>query len=138
MTQPEISPEETPRPGQTRLRFAVDLDGTLCPIKQPGESYADLPALPGAVERMRELRAAGHYIIIMTARNMQTCESNVGRVLKNVGKITLDWLERHGIEYDEIYFGKANAHVYIDDRAQRFSSWEEITAELLEQQARER
>ncbi len=120
------------------MRVAIDLDGTLCRIKSNGQSYADLLPSPGAVNRIRELRAAGHYIIITTARNMATCESNLGKVMKNVGKITLEWLEKHGVEYDEIYFGKPNAHVYIDDRAIRFSSWAEVTDEILESEARAR
>ncbi len=120
------------------MRIAIDLDGTLCPIKEPHQSYADLEPLPGAVARIRELRAAGHYIIIVTARNMATCDSNVGKVMKNIGKLTLDWLEKHKIEYDEIYFGKPNAEVYIDDRAIRFSSWRDLTPGVLTQQARPR
>ncbi|MDL1894824.1 capsular biosynthesis protein [Anaerolineae bacterium CFX7] len=120
------------------MRIAIDLDGTICPIKEPNQSYSDLEPLPGAAERIHELRAAGHYIIILTARNMATCQSNLGRVMKNVGKLTLDWLEQYGIEYDEIYFGKPNAEVYIDDRALRFSDWAEITMELLQREARAR
>ena len=120
------------------MRIVIDLDGAICPIKQPGQSYADLEPLPGAIEHIRELRAAGHYIIIYTARNMATCDGNVGKLMKNIGKITLDWLERYGIEYDEIYFGKPNANVYVDDRAMRFTSWKDITEERLLQEARER
>lgn len=120
------------------MRIAIDLDGTICHIKKPDQSYADLEPLEGAAERIRELRRAGHYVIILTARNMATCESNLGKVMKNVGLITLEWLERFGIEYDEIYFGKPNAQVYLDDRAIRFSSWEGITEERLEEDARER
>jgi capsule biosynthesis phosphatase len=120
------------------MRIAIDLDGTICPIKQADQTYADLEPLPHAAERIRELRKAGHYIIIQTARNMATCQSNLGRVMKNVGLITLEWLEKYGIEYDEIYFGKPNAHVYIDDRAHRFLNWETITESLLENEARDR
>lgn len=120
------------------MRIAVDLDGTICPIKQPGESYADLKPLRGAVERLRQLRAEGHYIIILTARNMATCQSNLGKVMKNVGRLTLEWLDEHGVEYDEIYFGKPNAEVYIDDRAIRFTDWATLTTDLLQQEARER
>ncbi len=120
------------------MKIAIDLDGTICPVRRPDQSYADLEPLPGAVDRIRELRAAGHYVVILTARNMETCGSNVGRVMRNVGKITLDWLEKYGVEYDEIYFGKPNVEVYIDDRAVRFSNWAGVTEELLKQEARQR
>ena len=109
------------------MRIAIDLDGTICAIKKPEESYADVYPLPGAKETIHQLRKQGHYIIIQTARNMATCQSNLGRVIKNIGKITLDWLDQWGIEYDEIYFGKPNAEVYLDDRAIRFVCWSEIT-----------
>ena len=38
----------------------------------------------------------------------------------------LEWLARHGIEFDEIHFGKPHAHVYIDDNAFAFRSWDDI------------
>ena len=120
------------------MRIAIDLDGTICPIKQPEQSYEDLEPLPDAVERIHELRQVGHYVIIQTARNMATCQSNLGKVMKNVGQMTLEWLERHNIEYDEIYFGKPNAHVYIDDRAYCFVNWDVITDQFLIDKARER
>jgi capsule biosynthesis phosphatase len=87
--------------------------------------------LKNAVEKINELKNQGHYIIISTARNMATCESNVGKVLKNVGKITLDWLDKYNIPYDEIFFGKQNADVYIDDRALRFEGWDSISSDSL-------
>lgn len=118
------------------MRIVVDLDGVICPIKKPGQSYSQLEPLPGAVERLRELKSTGHYIIIVTARNMATCNSNVGKVMKNIGKLTLDWLDIHGIEYDEVYFGKPNGEIYIDDRSIRFSSWNEVTDELIERVAK--
>ena len=117
------------------MRIVFDVDGTICEIKKPNQSYADVLPLTGAVETIRALHAAGHYIIIHSARNMGTCESNMGRVMKNVGLITLEWLQKHGIEYDEIYFGKPNGHVYVDDRALRYSGWEGITVDTLEKAA---
>lgn len=120
------------------MRIVIDLDGTICPVKRPDESYASLLPLPGAVDGIRALRAASHYVIISTARNMATCQGNLGAVMKNVGKTTLDWLSEHGIEYDEVHFGKPNGHVYIDDRGLRFSTWSEITEERLRLAAGER
>jgi capsule biosynthesis phosphatase len=113
------------------MRIVIDLDGTICFLKEKGQSYADVLPRPGAIETMKELRAKGHYIIISTARNMATQEANLGKVLKNVGLITLQWLENHDVPYDEIYFGKPNGEIYIDDRAFRFENWDDVTEESL-------
>jgi len=108
------------------MRLCIDLDGVVCELKKPGQNYSDVKPLPGAVEKLRELRKAGHYIILLTARHMKTCSGNVGMVIARQGKVTLDWLEKHRIEYDEIHFGKPHADLYIDDNALRFASWDQI------------
>jgi capsule biosynthesis phosphatase len=109
------------------MRICIDLDGVVCMLKQPGQTYADLEPVPGAVERLRSLKEAGWYIILFTARHMKTCQGNPGMVLARQGKITLDWLHKHGIAYDEIHFGKPHADVYLDDNAFRFTSWDRIS-----------
>lgn len=121
-----------------KMRIVIDLDGTICNLKKADETYADVLIKPKAKEYIQKLRADGHYVIIQTARNMATCESNLGKVLKNVGKVTLEWLEKNEVEYDEIYFGKPNAHLYIDDRALRFEGWENLPIEQLESLARDK
>lgn len=108
------------------MRICFDLDGVICHIKKPNEHYSDVLPLDGAVEKIRMLRQNGHYIIIHTARHMKTTEGNVAKAIAKIGKVTLDWLERHGVEYDEIIFGKPWANVYVDDNAMRFTSWEMI------------
>lgn len=118
------------------MRIVVDLDGTICPIKKEGQTYADLLPLDGAVDKLKTLRKQGHYIIIQTARNMATCDSNMGKVMKNVGLITLEWLKRYDVEYDEIFFGKPNAELYIDDRAFRFDNWEGVTEATIQHLAK--
>jgi hypothetical protein len=35
----------------------------------------------------------------------------------------LDWLEKYDIPYDEIFFGKPNADIYIDDKADIYYGW---------------
>ena len=120
------------------MRIVIDLDGTICPIKQSGQRYDDLEPLPGAVEKVKELHAAGHYIIIQTARNMATQSGNIGKVMQNIGKVTLDWLARYEVPYDEIFFGKPNAHLYIDDRGYRFHRWDEITSDLIQSLGKEK
>ena len=111
------------------MRICIDLDGVICKLKQPGQDYGELQPMLGAVEKVRALRAAGHTIILMTARHMKTCEGNVAKAIARIGGITLDWLARHEVEYDEIHFGKPWADVYIDDNALRFESWDAIAGD---------
>lgn len=111
------------------MRICVDLDGVVCHLREPGQEYADLEPIPGAVETLRALRAEGHVIILLTARHMKTCEGNVGKVIARQGLTTLQWLEDHDIEYDELHFGKPHADVYLDDNAMRFESWDVIAGD---------
>ena len=108
------------------MKICIDLDGTVCSLRQPHETYADVTPLPGAREKLAALKAAGHYLILMTARHMATCNSNTGLVVARQGKTLFDWLEKHGIAFDEVWFGKPHADVYIDDNALRFESWSAI------------
>lgn len=110
------------------MRICIDIDGVICKLKRENELYQDLMPIDGAVERITQLRESGHYIILYTARRMKTHNANIAKVIADIGKITLDWLERHNIPYDEIMFGKPWADVYIDDNAIRFQNWEEIMA----------
>ena len=108
------------------MRLCIDLDGVICRLKREGETYDKLLPVEGAPEKLRELKEAGHYIIINTARHMKTCQGNLGLVSARISLVTLNWLEKFNIPYDEIYFWKPHADVYIDDNAYRFNSWEEI------------
>ncbi len=113
------------------MRIVLDLDGTICELKQPGQSYAEVEPMPGAQHAIRTLKQQGHSIVIYTARNMKTQNGNVGRVVQHVGKVTLDWLERYDIPYDEIVFGKPYGDVYVDDLACTFDTWAGVLGKLL-------
>jgi capsule biosynthesis phosphatase len=108
------------------MRLCIDLDGVICQLKEPGQTYDQLLPVPGAPEKLRELKANGHYVIINTARHMKTCQGNLGAVGAKISLITLTWLEKYEIPYDEIYFGKPHADIYIDDNAYRFQTWNDV------------
>ncbi len=108
------------------MKLCIDIDGTICELRQPDQAYADVQPLPGAVEKLTALKKAGHYLILCTARHMATCNGNVGLVVARQGKTLIDWLEKHKISYDELWFGKPHADVYIDDNAHRFTTWDKI------------
>jgi capsule biosynthesis phosphatase len=109
------------------MKICIDVDGVLCELRRPEQTYAEVEPKPGAIQKMKSLKQAGHYLILCTARHMATCNSNIGMVTARQGKTLLDWLAQHEIPYDELWFGKPHADVYIDDNAYRFSSWPEIS-----------
>ncbi|GAB4170110.1 MAG: HAD hydrolase family protein [Rickettsiaceae bacterium] len=122
-----------------KLRICIDLDGTICEIREPGQGYSEVAPKKGAKEQIDKLHAAGHIIIIHTARNMNSTGHNVGKVLKNIGRVTLEWLDKHGIYYDEIFFGKPNADITIDDRVVRFEdNWSKFTEKYLLKNAKDK
>lgn len=111
------------------MKICIDIDGVICRLKEGDETYADILPVKGAQTKVRALKEAGHYIILYTARHMKTCQGNVGLVIARQAKTLLDWLEHYEIPYDEIYFGKPHADVYIDDNAYRFTAWDVVDDE---------
>jgi len=99
------------------MRIVIDLDGTICEIRKPNQDYANVKPKMAAVRAIRTLKREGHSIIIYTARHMKTCDGNVGAVIERVGSTTLKWLRQHGVQYDEIHFGKPWGEIYVDDQA---------------------
>jgi len=98
-------------------RFCFDLDNTLVTYPRIPGDYASVEPIKKTIEYLRFLKNQGNYIIIYTARRMKTHKGNIGCILADVGKITLDTLERFNIPYDEVFFGKPHADFYIDDLA---------------------
>lgn len=108
------------------MRICIDLDGVICELRKKDEKYEDLMPINKAINKIKELKNNNHYIIIYTARRMKTHNANIAKVVADIGKTTLDWLEKYDIPYDEIIFGKPWANIYIDDNAYRFDNWESI------------
>jgi len=111
------------------MRICIDLDGVICQLRKENETYEALLPVDGAIKKMKSLREEGCYIIIYTARRMKTHQANTAKVIADIGKVTLNWLAKYEIPYDEIMFGKPWADIYIDDNAFRFMSWDEISSD---------
>jgi capsule biosynthesis phosphatase len=98
-----------------KRRFCFDLDNTLVTYPQIDGDYSSVLPIKKAVEYVRFLKSHGHTIIIHTARRMKTHNGNVNAVVADIGKVTIETLEKFNIPYDEICFGKPYADFYIDD-----------------------
>lgn len=98
-------------------RFCFDLDNTLVTKPRIDADYTTCEPIERNVNFLKHLKSLGHYIIIHTARRMRTHQGNVGKVIQDIGKLTIDQLAEFGVPYDELHFGKPHASFYIDDLA---------------------
>ena len=91
------------------MTFVFDLDGTLCHTE--GKRYGQAVPYVDRIARVNQLVAAGHRVVIDTARGSGTGYDWY--------PMTVEQLARWGCQYAALYVGsKTPGDVYIDDRAQ--------------------
>jgi capsule biosynthesis phosphatase len=98
-------------------RFCFDLDNTLVTSPVVAGDYSTCKPIEDNINFVKHLHRQGHHIIISTARRMRTHGGNVQSVVRDIGRVTLDQLDKFGVPYDDIQFGKPWADFYIDDLA---------------------
>jgi len=96
-------------------KFCFDLDNTLVSYPKVSGDYSTVEPIKKNIEYLRFLKESGHYIIVYTARRMKTHKGNVGSVIADIGKVTIETLSKFNIPHDELIFGKPHADFYIDD-----------------------
>jgi hydroxymethylpyrimidine pyrophosphatase-like HAD family hydrolase len=99
------------------VTILVDMDGVICTEQRTFERSLATP-LPGAREALEELVAAGHTVVIYSARSWAEL------------KMTKAWLDNHQIPYHGIHLGKPVADCIIDDRSIRFNGWDNVLNQL--------
>lgn len=102
---------------KNKLRICFDLDNTLVTYPTVPGDYSTVKPIEKNIKLLNDLKNDGHEIIIHTARRMLTHKNNIGKVIKDIGLVTFENLEKFNIQYDELIFGKPIADIYIDDRA---------------------
>lgn len=110
-----------------KYRFCFDLDNTLVSYPKIKNDYSSVEPIQRNIDFCNFLKENGHTIIIYTARRMRTHNGNIDAVISDIGKITIESLNKFNIQYDEIIFGKPYAHFYIDDLAVK--SYEDLEKE---------
>ncbi|NDR56620.1 capsular biosynthesis protein [Aliiruegeria sabulilitoris] len=109
-------------------RLIVDLDQTIAGPKT--SSYLDCAPDNELIDRLKEYRADGFEIVIHTARNMNTYNGSLGKIVANTVPVIIDWLARNGVPYDEVLVGKpwcGTEGFYIDDRSVRPDEFKSMT-----------
>ena len=114
--------------------LVMDIDGTLC-VNDRTVSYNELAPNDVVLDKLKEYKAKGFYVILYTSRNMRTHGGNIGRINAQPAKILLNWLDRSEVPYDEIHYGKpwcGRRGFYVDDKAIRPDEFAVLTYEEIQ------
>lgn len=90
-----------------------DIDGTICTQET---DYSQAKPIQEVIEKLNKKFDEGYQIVLFTARGTET-----GIDWSNVTKEQLD---RWGVKYHDLYFGKPAGLKYIDDKGVNVYSWE--------------
>lgn len=99
------------------MRLIIDIDGTICSEEKQFSRSLATP-LVGAAHSIHKLKAQGNTIILYSARTWSEYE------------MTVDWLRKHDIPFDQLILGKPQGDYWIDDRAIHFSTWDKIMEQI--------
>jgi len=116
----------------------IDWDGTAVPAMWP-ERPTEF--MPGFVRSMRRLHAAGHRLLIFSARlspyDPFTFRRRPPEHLAEEFQYIRNMLDAHGLSFVAIWKkeGKPGGSVYVDDKAERYTgrpgSWDRVTDKIL-------
>jgi len=115
----------------TQKSIVFDLDDTICfPVHSENDTHAKYGAAKPNTQLivyMQELKRKGYHIIISSARRMVTHDGDIDKIVADVGQVTIDWLQKYNVPYDELRFGKPYSSTwYVDDKAMglnQFYKW---------------
>lgn len=105
-----------------RRTICLDFDGVVHSYLSGwhGETIISDPPIHRVEQAIRQLRK-DYRVVVFSAR----CRSDEGV------EAIMDWLAKHEIEVDEVCRNKPPAHIYVDDRAVRFTGdWDETIAAI--------
>lgn len=99
------------------MRIVFDLDDTICRTKN--RDYVNSAEISAVVSKIRDLRKSlpDAEIIVHTSRGMASCDGDAEAAEAKNRPTVEKWLADHGIEVDEIVFGKPLGDIYVDDKA---------------------
>lgn len=105
------------------MRIVFDLDDTIC--RTQNRDYVNSSEISAVVSKMREMRKTlpEAEIVVHTSRGMASCKGDVKAADAKNRPTVEKWLADHGVQVDEIIFGKPLADLYVDDKAMTASDF---------------
>jgi hydroxymethylpyrimidine pyrophosphatase-like HAD family hydrolase len=94
--------------------YVFDIDGTIC-TNSNGDYNAAEP-FQERIKKVNELYDKGNKIIFQTARGMGRTNNNVIKAYKLFYDYTKKQLDEWGVKYHDLFLGKPEADIFIDDK----------------------
>ena len=79
-----------------------DVDGTICSIREPEESYSEVKPLKDMISIINTLYDNDYHIILHTARGMRTYGGDLGSITRFVKPELETWLRNHNVKYHQL------------------------------------
>ena len=98
------------------MTYCFDIDGVLC--NNTHGRYELAEPYQQVIARVNALYELGHRVILFTARGTTTGI--------NWRELTEQQMRAWGVQYHQLFFGKPEADIYVDDRAMGPVTWGEI------------
>ena len=100
--------------------FYFDLDNVIC--KTEGSDYSTSTPYNDVIKKVNTLYNEGNDILIFTARFMGRNKEDIELAKKEGFNFTCQQLEKWGVRYTRLIFGKPVYDIYIDDKNFEFKS----------------
>jgi CMP-N,N'-diacetyllegionaminic acid synthase len=96
------------------VKFVIDIDGVIAEERSNHLEYSKCVPKKDVIDCVNKLFNSGNYIILFTSR------------FEVDKQVTMTWLEKNNVLYNELILGKPRADFYIDDRAMRPNEFKEL------------
>lgn len=90
-----------------------DIDGTICTQE---DDYSNAKPIQEVIDKLNKKFDEGYHIVLFTARGTETGI--------DWSAVTKEQMDRWGVKYHDLYFGKPAGLKYIDDKGVNVYSWE--------------
>ena len=111
-----VSGAESQKEKKKRVkRICFDIDGVIC--TQTTGDYENAKPIPEAIKLVNKLYAEGFKIFLFTARFMGRNQNDWKSAYEEGYDFTKKQLNSWGVKYHDLFFGKPNTDIIVDDRA---------------------
>lgn len=101
-------------------KICFDIDNVICRTNSKNEYLKSKPSLRN-INLINQVYDNGYSVILYTARGMGRYDGNLKKIKKNIKPLTLKQLNKWGVKYHKIYFGKPSFDLFIDDKSLFFT-----------------